>query len=937
MNTLTKSTETKAVKKSNASSFNLRLKKPNYWNTPSPSHEKKLLEHWRESNLLENLKKERHGNRPFVLLDGPPYANGDAHLGHLLNKTLKDVNARFASMRGYDVHWRAGWDCHGLPLELVVEKKHGPGAKSQVEKFMGNCRAEAVHWQQVQSLSMQRAGLLADFQRPWMTSDPGREAASLSLMLDLWKAGLLVERNSPVHWCPACQSALAASELEKEVESRLEAFFLARLSQDSVDVLRGLSPKLQSVRLESLHLLSWTSTPWTLWANAGFAHPSSGDLTLAALADGRLVLVAVAARDMLVTANPNLFSDNGRRFDGFVSFEKLSDLCLSAYSPLTDSVAPLLPGSFVTQSDGSGFVHLAPAFGPDDYEMHEEHNVRLDCHVGPDGRLLSKLGERDLPSELANKNLGDAAKSTCELLDQKGLLVLTLLRDVEVNVCWRHKKSVFYKASQQWALDLLKSFPGCKEGLAARAMMAVEKTKFLPDDRAKAPLLAMMSTRRYWTLSRDRYWGLPLPFFRHEQTGELHPETERFWKDLVPLVQECGVESWQRFPTPHGYVKTSQTADVWFDSGAAWLTVSESGLKEVDMVVEGRDQTRGWFLSSFLLHAFQSDRPPFKTVMTHSFVVDEKGHKFSKSKGGGPDHRALFEKAGADAFRLWVSAQTVGEDCKWSRTSLDQATQDLKDWRSFLRFHLSNMEGSYSDPAPVALRPLDSLAMEKLASVKAAWTRQMEDGRFNQALVVLAGFRQWASTEWFELSKRTLYCSQVGNQDLVSAQWALTKSFLLCAQMLSPFLPFATEEAYLSWDQKEKASLFLHELQEFSWNRSEASAAACDLLAFRRGALPLVERGRGYVAKGEPVCLVLSNCEGFLTEDQARELFPGCYVRLDGVDCLEASAKCESPEVMFAGRPKPLFAPHRCDRCRGYFSKPLQSNNLCTQCLEEMS
>lgn len=928
-----------AAQSASAPSFKLRLNKPDFWNSPNPPMEETLLAHWKTLGLRDVVAQARAGAPTFWLLDGPPYANGEAHLGHLLNKTLKDVGARFQSVTGKNVVWRAGWDTHGLPLELAVEKRHGAGAKDNPAEFMAACRAEAKTWQGVQAASMNRLGLVADLDRPWLTMDPHREATSLGLLKELWEAGLLVERHSPVHWCPACQSALAASELEKAEKSRTEAFFVAPMTPASAQVLKALT----GAQSEELFVLSWTTTPWTLWANAAFAHPAAGAATLLTLSTGQVVLMAVPARDAFFKKHPESVAKPGFEFDGVVDFAQLEALALKALSPLSGREVPLLPASFATADEGSGFVHVAPAFGPEDFGLHESANVRLECHVGPNGRLVTTDPEFPLPAELEGLTLELATDASCRLLEARGFLVRTDVAMVEAQMCWRHKKATFYRASQQWALDLHAPFEGCPEGLAARATAALDETLFVPDNRAKAPLALMLATRRFWTLSRDRLWGLPLPFFRHEQTGALHPDTATMWDALVAKVKVEGVEAWQSTPTPAGYRKTTQTVDVWFDSGAAWLSASEGGRHRPDLGVEGRDQTRGWFLSSYLLHAFKSAEPAFSTLMTHSFVVGEDGLKLSKSKGGAGGANAMspadvFAKEGADVFRLWVSAQSVGDEARWGRTALKQANQDLKDWRSFLRFMLANMaEGPNGGPSG-ALQPLDQLALHKAATARDEWGVHMAAGRYNQAMQVLNAFRLWASTEWFELNKRTLYCARDDDAVLVSLQLSLQAVFVLFCRLLSPVLPFSAEEAYLAWPQHPDVSVFVGVVPAWTHPSTAATAEVERALAWRRSLLPLVEKARGLVEKGVPVALGFNGTTPFsFDEDALREWFPNTYPRLEGgVPDFETHVE-DAEKGVVAGRAAPAYQPVRCARCRGYFQQSLGSAGLCQRCEGEMS
>lgn len=928
-----------AAQKDQAPKFNLRLNQPDFWNTPNPTMEEKLLAHWKATGLATKMAAAREGAETFWLLDGPPYANGEAHLGHLLNKTLKDVNARFQSSTGKNVVWRAGWDCHGLPLELAAEKRHGPGSKDDPLSFMGACRAEAKTWQMAQATGMERLGLVANFDQPWLTMDPQRESASLGMLKALWESGLLVERHSPVHWCPACQSALAASELEKTEKARTETFFLAALTPASTASLNAAA----GVDHEQLYVMSWTTTPWTLWANAAFAHPETGPATLVTLVSGKVALMAVAARDAFAENHSDLVADDGRQYDGKLQFEQFAALGLAARSPLSGRVAPLVPASFATANEGSGFVHVAPAFGPEDFDLHETAGVRLECHVAANGRLVSTDAAHPLPAALEGLTLELATDVSCELLKAADLYVHSVVKTVEAQMCWRHKKATFYRASSQWALDLHAPFEVCPEGLAARATAALEATTFLPDNRAKTPLAVMLATRRFWTLSRDRLWGLPLPFFRHEVTNALHPDTGSMWSDLVEQVRDAGVEAWQSFPTPEGYRKTTQTVDVWFDSGAAWHSASENGRHQPDMGVEGQDQTRGWFLSSFLLHAFKSAEPAFKTLMTHSFVVGEDGLKLSKSKGGAGGANAMapaavFAKEGADAFRLWVCAQNVGDEARWGKTALKQASQDLKDWRSFLRFLLANMAQGVNTPVPAdELTPLDQLARVKAAQARDEWLANMQSGRFNQAMQALNGFRLWASTDWFEMAKRTLYCAKDDNVKLTSMQWTLQEVFTMFVRMLAVALPFAAEEAYLAWPAHPDTSVFVGVVPMWSACDNAQTQFAKEALVWRRALLPLVERARGLLEKGTPVALGFKGATPFgFDENDLREWFPNTYPRLDGATAdFEQSVEDEKLDVV-AGRAAPAYAPHRCARCRGYFKSSFATSGMCLECESEV-
>ena len=755
------------------SKYHLNLSQPNFWNKPDPAADGT----WQ--NAAATLSSPASTGQ-FWLLDGPPYANGEAHLGHVLNKCVKDAYVRFERAKGSQVVWRAGWDCHGLPLELAAQKR--PDAPDRRDPaFLAACREEASFWMARQSSAFSRLATCADTDAPWTTMDPAREAKGMLLLRDMWAAGLLVERASPTHWCPACQSALAASELEKKLLPKDSLYAFAEFDKDS----SGLVAKLAGLEDSSLPvgLCFWTTTPWTLPANQAFAFPESAQM--AAFEHGGRVFLACAS------AGPRLAAAFGSsELSVLATFpaSSLSGLGLLAWSPVQARLVPVAAAPFASEADGSGFVHVAPAFGPEDFEWAESRpdlGLSLACPVERNG----SYGDCGAFSGLSRPQ---AALACLDSLRAAGRELAFSSTQAEANVCWRHGAPTFLRASRQWALDLDKPFEGCPEGLRARAAASLDAMRFLPTDKAKNGLARMLEGRRFWTLSRDRTWGLPLPMLRDAE-GVLSSSTAEWWGLAAQAVAVGGVEAYARMQAPDGLFKEGQCVDVWFDSGAAFETAFEPGFERPTMVVEGADQTRGWFLSSMLLGAFRSAAPVFETVACHGFVVDDKGRKLSKSLGNAPDTQKLFEEHGADALRLWALSQSLGQDVAWSKGSLAQAKGDLKDWRNFLRFLLAHQSGGGARPTPAT--PLEHLALRQMDEAQAAWRSGFESGEPQAALAALADMRRWASSTLFELSKRDLYCAAPSSPERGSKgrlfAWMLSQSLA----MLAPFMPLSCAHA----------------------------------------------------------------------------------------------------------------------------------------------
>lgn len=857
--------------------YALRLAQPDYWNKPDPAQDARWASDASDPETVQP--------RNFWLLDGPPYANGEVHLGHVLNKCLKDALVRHQSTLGCHPQWRAGWDCHGLPLELSTQKREGAPDRRAPE-FLSACRREATHWMGRQKEAFKRLGSRADMESPWTTMDPEREARGMSLLFDLWNAGLLVERHSPTHWCPACGSALAASELEKSMMKKDSLYAWAELLPASAESLRSLAGLPESARVG---LAYWTTTPWTLPANAAFAMGETGSSALARLPDGRFALMSCKAVERVAQALGAGTLEVAALWDN----QALSAMELLAASPVSGRSVPARTAPFATEDDGSGFVHVAPAFGPEDFEWAESHpelGLELGSSMGKDGRYG--------PAEGVFAGLDRAASCALALdtLRAKGDLLAHSRADAESQTCWRHGVGVFYRASRQWALDLDKPFDDAPSGLRGRALASLDRMVFLPSSKARNALERMLESRRFWTLSRDRHWGLPLPFLR-DSNGEVLPLTSTWWSQAVEAVRHGGVEAYASMPAPEGLFKEHQCVDVWFDSGAAFETASEPGLGSPDLVVEGADQTRGWFLSSMLLGAFRSADPVFKTVVCHGFVVDEKGRKLSKSLGNAPDTMKLFEEHGADTLRLWSLSQTMGQDVVWSKKSLEQAKGELRDWRNFVRFLLAHRSQGSAHAAP--LLGVEHLAMRKAQDARTGWLDGFAKGQPHSALAALASFRRWANSSWFELSKRALYC-QAPDVDLLRRRalfaWTL-ENFL---PMLAPFMALGVAQAWSVMGVTPTATL----PQPLAWSDDLADQAEA-ALSWRDAQHKELDARRQEL--GEPKAKFL------VADSRAQD----CAVALGvGPEHLARG-------VSYQAGPNSLWLPSpgwECPRCRGLFA-----------------
>ena len=878
----------------------LRLHKPDFWNRFDPGQEAAL------APKLASLYPEPCSQAPlFTLQDGPPYANGDAHLGHFLNKFLKDAYARRAQGKGMRLLWRAGWDCHGLPLELACEKQLGAAAKGMPkDQFAEACRKLAEHWSERQKSSFARLGLAMDLQNPWKTMDPSYEAACMRLLGRLRGLGALCASDAPARWCPLCQSTLAASELEAREGTRLELGALAALDMPASARLLRLFD--QASEPGPVHLAFWTTTPWTLPSNAAFAYPLQGNAHLLRLQNGKKALASDAGLAEL--SRRGLAAENLGCRDWGLLAKALGNA--QAASPLSGQPVPAVPHALARCDQGLGCVHLAPAYGPEDHAAAMELGLAWGSHVEPDGTFGQGLPKM---------NLEDGSAWCAAALRERDLALFEERASCEAWACWRHGCHTFYKSDRGYALFLDRPLGPEGRSLKERALARLEQGDFCSDDRTAAALRRMLMGRSVWNLSRRRTWGVPFPLYLDAQTGQPHPDADKLWEECAKGTERHGAEFWRRMPELPGYRKETQVADVWFDSGASLWACDPAPLS-AEFACEGKDQTRGWFLSTLLLSGAFPDNPtPLRKTLAHGFVVDHAGKKLAKSLGNAPDEAQAF-RFGAEALRLWALSQNPKEEVAWSPKHLERAKEEQTSWRSLLRFFLANMAPS---PAPGLagcagnLRGLDHAALSRLARAEEAWESHFSQGRPDLALAELRGLRQFMSQSWFELSKRLLYCAEDGACELHAVQAALRYAFLRLLRLLDPFMPFSARQA-LDCAGLDCAP---HACDPFPACPQKALGAEQDLL-LRDRLLACAEKLRQSAGKAPPDSALAVHCPAPADRLRAQALLPGLWALPDP----------------HASEPRAQFLPNapKCPRCRTFADPQEQAGaspgGLCPDC-----
>ncbi len=803
------------------------------------------LEQWQRKRLYERVRAVSRGrSKQFVLHDGPPYANGDIHIGHAVNKVLKDIIVRSKTLAGYDAPYVPGWDCHGLPIEHQIEKRHGKHLSP--ERVRALCREFAAEQVERQKRDFIRLGVLGDWDNAYLTMNYANEANEIRALARIVARGLVVRGLKPVHWCFDCGSALAEAEIEYEnrTSPALDvAFALAAAERTRLASILGLAALPEA----PVRTVIWTTTPWTIPANQALnVHPEA-IYELIETEKGLLLLAAERKDECLKRyglTGRTLAACRGAALDR-----------LEFRHPLYDRASPVLPDVYVTLDTGTGVVHSAPAYGEDDFRVWVAAGFSQDAILNPvqgDGTFAP-----DLP-EFGGMNVWDANPKIIAALQEHGALLAHGKIEHSYPHCWRHKTPTIFRATTQWFIAMDK--PDA-EGvtLRDRALKAVDATRFYPA-WGHARLHAMIANRPDWCISRQRHWGVPIPFFVHKRTGELHPRTLELMEAVAQRVEREGIEAWFRLNPAEllgeeasQYEKISDTLDVWFDSGTTHVHVLRGSHPElghpVAMYLEGSDQHRGWFHSSLLTGCAIDGRAPYESLLTHGFVVDGEGRKMSKSRGNVVAPQEVCDTLGADILRLWVASTDYSGELSISKEILQRVVEVYRRLRNTLRFMLANLADLPRDGlVPVEkMVDLDRFALrrahERHAEIAAAY-EAMEFHRVVQALMNFAS--EDLGAFYLNVLKDRLYTTRTDGAARRSAQTALWHLLQAMVRWMAPILPFTAEEVWQHLSGDPEDSVMLHTWYELpAVPEAEAVAARWrTVLAVREQVTKAIEAKR---------------------------------------------------------------------------------------------
>ena len=748
-----------------------------------------MLQRWYEQDLYGIIRAAKKGKKTFILHDGPPYANGNIHIGHSVNKILKDIIIKSKGMAGYDSPYVPGWDCHGLPIELKVEQLYGkPGEKLSAAEFRQKCREYAKEQVEGQKKDFIRLGVLGDWDRPYLTMDFKTEANIIRALGKIIDNGHLLKGAKPVHWCTDCGSSLAEAEVEyyDKTSPSIDVTFHA---SDAAAVAAKFGVSNFS---GAISLVIWTTTPWTLPANRAISLNPEFSYQLVQV-DGQSLILA----EDLVTS---VMKRAGITDWTVLGSCKGADLELLRFQhPFMGFDVPAIMGDHVTLDAGTGAVHTAGGHGPDDFVISQKYGLEIANPVGPNGCYLTGTHP-----QLDGKFVFKANDLIVEMLREQGALLHVEKLQHSYPCCWRHKTPIIFRATPQWFISM------DQKGLRQQSLQEIKGVKWIPD-WGQARIETMVANRPDWCISRQRTWGVPMALFVHKESEQLHPRSVELMEEVAKRVEQDGIQAWWDLnpadilgADADNYMKVPDTLDVWFDSGSTHASVvdvrPEFQGHGADMYLEGSDQHRGWFMSSLMISTAMKGKAPYKEVLTHGFTVDGQGRKMSKSIGNTVSPQDVMNKLGGDILRLWVASTDYTGEIAVSDEILKRAADSYRRIRNTARFLLANLSGF--DPSTDCLDPEDMVVLDRWAVGRAmAAQKDIEHAYANYDFhEVVQRLMQFCSVEmgsfYLDIIKDRQYTAKSDSNARRSCQTALFHIAEALVRWMAPIMSFTADEIW---------------------------------------------------------------------------------------------------------------------------------------------
>ncbi len=778
-----------------------------------PKREPEMVRRWQDMDLYSKIRKVSKGNKKWVLHWGPPYANGHAHMGHAFTKSLKDLVNKCWQMSGYDAPMVPGWDCHGLPIEWKIEEQYREKNKNKDDvdpiTFRAECRTFAQKWADIQSEDFQRLGVIGDFKNPYLTMTNHAEARIAGEIHKFLMSGSLYRGVKPVMWSCVEQTALAEAEVEYKEHKSITAWVKFPIKETPVEKLKDAS------------IVIWTTTPWTLPSNRAVAYGDDIEYALykieKVLEDSKVKPgdQIVIAKSLAADVKEKAKVEQWWEYEGFKGSALAGTICKH---PLNgkgyDFDVPALSGDFVTADAGTGFVHIAPSHGADDFYLGQAHKLETPDNITDDGKFRDHVPMfAGLEIMTQKGEMGEGNFAVLKAMEEAGALVAKGSLRHEYPHSWRSKAPLIFRTTPQWFIAL-----DDENNLRDVALQAIKETRWVPA-AGQNRITAMIEQRPDWCISRQRAWGVPIALFVNKKTGE-PLEDEAVLKRIIDAFEAEGSDAWwSKNPRQflgdnykvEDYEQIFDIVDVWFESGSTHTFVvddrEELAVRQADLYLEGSDQHRGWFHSSLLESCGTKGYAPYKNVLTHGFVLDEKGYKMSKSLGNVVDPADIMKEHGADILRLWTVTSDFSDDIRIGKDTLKNTGDLYRRIRNTLRFLLGALDGfTGSERIPAAqfteMPELEQYILSRMAEISGAMKKSIEDYDFNSVIQMLYHFcNSDLSSFYFDIRKDRLYCDAPDSFERKACRTVMAELYDFLVTRLAPFLSFTCEEA---WDHRPK-------------------------------------------------------------------------------------------------------------------------------------
>ncbi len=899
-----------------------------------PQKEPVVVEKWEEINFYEKLMEKNEGKPLYVLHDGPPYANGNIHLGHTMNKILKDIIIKYKNMNGFKAPYVPGWDTHGLPIEKQAIKKLGINPQQAgVVKFRETCREFALQYVDTQRNQFKRLGIMGDWENPYITLDNNYVAKQIEMFGTMAEKGLIYKGLKPVYWCSDCETALAEAEIEYQ-DDETATIYVKFPVEDGKGMFEGIS--------EKVFFVIWTTTTWTLPANLAICLNADFEYSLVKVGDEAYIFASELVETVCADAGIEQYS--------VIKTFKGSELeYITCRHPFLDRTSLVILGDHVTLEAGSGCVHTAPGHGMEDYIVCQKYpEIGNVVPVDAKGYLTEEAGKfAGLFYEKSNEAILEDLKETGHLLSMKKITH-------SYPHCWRCKEPIIYRATEQWFASV--------DAIKAEALKAIEGVEWIPS-WGELRISNMVSDRGDWCISRQRVWGVPIPIFYCKDCGKelINKETIKIVADLF---REKGPDAWFALDAaeilPTGikcecgcseFTKETDIMDVWFDSGSSHgAVIEERGYgQQADLYLEGNDQYRGWFQSSLLTSIATKGIAPYKTVLTHGMVIDMEGNKMSKSKGNGIDPHEVIKTNGADILRMWIASADYKSDVKISNDILKQLSEGYRKIRNTARYMIGNLNGFNPDTDMVSyedMTELDKWAVMKLSQLIAKTKTAYDEFEFHVVYHAILNFCVVDMSNFYlDVIKDRLYTEKTDSVKRRSGQSAMYIILDAITRLIAPILTFTSEELWQFMPHKagdDTESVYFNAMPEANskYEDEKLDEKYADIKAVRADAQKALEEARnnkviGHSLGADVTIYATGKKYEFLKsiEEDLKTLLIVSAARVEEGE--SADAPCG--ESYGAGIKVTAAAGEKCERCWMYSETVGENENhptLCKRCAD---